>query len=109
MTERYFGKLGCDRGFLCLCQKLENDENAQLPGAFTDNMILRKIFIKDRPSKDYHEVFPRGMLLPELVNSAVQGQSMIVFPIHFKKIGSLDIWRWRSENRSGRLPLYRRI
>ena len=84
VTERYFGKLGCDRGFLCLCQKLENDENAQLPGAFTDNMILRKIFIKDRPSKDYHEVFPRGMLLPELVNSAVQGQSMIVFPIHFK-------------------------
>ena len=47
-------------------------------------MILRKIFIKGRPSKDYHEVFPRGMLLPELVNSAVQGQSMIVFPIHFK-------------------------
>lgn len=72
VTERYFGKLGCDRGFLCLCQKLENDENAQLPGAFTDNMILRKIFIKDRPSKDYHEVFPRGMLLPELVNSAAQ-------------------------------------
>lgn len=84
VTERYFGKLGCDRGYLCLCQEPENGENTQLPGAFTENMILRKIFIKDRPSKDYHEVFPRGMLLPELVNSAVQGQSMIVFPIHFK-------------------------
>ena len=23
VTERYFGKLGCDRGFLCLCQKRE--------------------------------------------------------------------------------------
>ncbi len=72
VTERYFGNLGCGKGYLCLCQEPENGENTQLPGAFTENMILRKIFIKGRPSKDYHEVFPRGMLLPELVNSAAQ-------------------------------------
>lgn len=84
VTERYFGDLGCSKGYLCLCEEAEHGENTQLPGAFTENMVLRKIFIKGKLSQDYHEVFPRGILLPKLVNSAVQGRSLMVFPIHFK-------------------------
>ncbi len=84
MTERYFKNLGCDRGYLCLCQEPENEENMQLPGAFAENMILRRIFFRDRPSQDCHEIFARGMLLPGHINNAIQGQSLIVFSIHFK-------------------------
>lgn len=84
ITERYFSHLGCSKGFLCLCEEKEHEENLPLSGVFTDNMILRKVFYKDGRSVDYREEFQRGMLLPSLVKQSIEGKSLILFPIHFK-------------------------
>lgn len=86
VTERYFGNLGCSRGFLCLCEETgqEQKTGTKAIGGFTDNMILRKVFVKNGKTLDLHEKFPRKMLLPAMVNSMIQGNGLIVFPIHFK-------------------------
>ena len=47
-------------------------------------MILRKVFVKNGKTLDYHEEFPRRMLLPPIVNGSIEKKGLIVFPIHFK-------------------------
>ena len=86
VTERYFENLGCARGFLCLCEDKEQEHNEFTPltGGFTTNMILRKVFVKNGKMLDYHEEFPRRMLLPPIVNKSIEKKGLVVFPIHFK-------------------------
>lgn len=84
VAQRYFGWLGCSKGYLCLCVEEEQEQDGVYSGGYTETMVLRRIFTKDGSAVERDEQFPRKQLLPASCLRTLEGKSLIVFSIHFK-------------------------
>ena len=86
VADSYFKHIHADTGYLCLCSDAfsKKERPIDLLSAYTDKMILTRIFYHDR-NKNYkspHTEFERAAVLPPEYFDSKEPTLFIIYPIH---------------------------
>lgn len=83
LIAKYFSDTNASRGYLCLCTNEQQDELGK-DGAYTSEMILRRIFEQSGEVTICNERFERKHLLPPAVLDQEPPQGYVMLSIHYK-------------------------
>lgn len=84
VAEKYFLNTFCQKGYLCLCEKGNEQEDEEEDGRlFSDRMCLKRVFSSGKKGIECEEYFDRGDLLPGHVLEG-RAQSFLIMPLHFE-------------------------
>ncbi|MBO4748055.1 MAG: GGDEF domain-containing protein [Clostridiales bacterium] len=86
VANYYFHTLGCERGFICLCDDSDDLFSSEEETAFSEKMFLLQIMNKnDRLNGEAPNVlFPRKDVLPKEIFETDEPGVYIVLPLFFK-------------------------
>lgn len=86
VAEKYICNIKCSKAYLCLCNQEEKQfEKAETDNSYTENMILKRIYERNRRSSIVVEKsFERREILPEEIMMREESHGYHVFPLHYK-------------------------
>ena len=87
VSERYSGFIRSPKSYFCFADTDEQGFNeVENDSSFTKQMILERIFEKDKPAVKLSRKFPRTSLLPEEYWSDEEPNNYCIFTIHYKNM-----------------------
>lgn len=87
VADKYREFTRSDRSFICFTDSEESGfDEVENDNTYTNNMMLRRIFVKDYPAQDVTIRFKRSDIIPTQYWSDTTPNNFCVFPIHFKNV-----------------------
>ena len=87
VADKYRQYIRSDRAFICFTDSTETGyDEVENDNAYTNNMMLRRIFVKDYPAQDVTIRYERKDIIPQQYWSETTPNNFCVFPIHFKNV-----------------------
>ncbi|MDO4303602.1 MAG: GGDEF domain-containing protein [Bacillota bacterium] len=85
VAEKYFANTNCSKAYLCMCDEEERDfDRVELDNAYTNRMILKRIFYRGQKADSCEEKFDRCNILPKVILERENAEGYLVFPVHYK-------------------------
>lgn len=85
VAEKYFYRLGSERGYLCICNEKEEDfEAVENDNFYSKKMILKRVFYPADKAIICNEEFDRCNLIPDSMADTEEPQRYMLMAIHYK-------------------------
>jgi len=94
VAEKYLLNVRCNKAFLCLCDRTEEDGDLDNESGYTEKMILKRIFERGSKTVRCEQLFDRRELLPKEIIENEEAKGYLIFPIHHgnKCYGYMVFW-----------------
>lgn len=87
IADFYKGFLRSSKAYICFNDPEEKGANeVENDCTFTDRMVLRRIFQKDKPTEKMYIQFPRKKIIPDEYWKEDEPNNLFIFTLHFKNI-----------------------
>ncbi len=82
VAGKYIYNIEFDKAYLCLCDNEQELEDGAC--CFTENMVLKRRYTKERETVKMEKKFPRKEILPPEIVEDAKPQAFLIFSIHYK-------------------------